>query len=232
MKPKLRDLMKDNKCLWIYCGPEQLTRECFLNLAEVEGFHMSDSKRPSAMKRKSTYWLRGDLIGYLNPSVWTANTSKDVIRIDFRNLINGLEATIEINSTADTKIHDINGFLLYRGEFKNGKADGMGIMYYENGRPYRSGYFANGGFVAGVEYYSSGMPKYIGVFERNPISQNYPVYGSYFDVSGLLLYKGEFKVNHIDALVPRVEYPSGYGLVQQEDAPSFEAAEFIEIVSS
>lgn len=82
-----------------------------------------------------------------------------------------------------------NGSLLYEGEFLNGIANGYGKLYLENGNIGYEGEFSNGqknGY--GKLYYENGVLGYEGEFINNQMSGS----GILYDKSGYLAYTGDF----------------------------------------
>ena len=88
-------------------------------------------------------------------------------------------------------IKDENGSIVYKGFFEEGKIQGFGIYYYEDGC-YYEGEWENGlkrGF--GIIYYRAGGRKYYGTFKDD----KYNGYGIELHENGQCIYKGEYYNN-------------------------------------
>lgn len=84
-----------------------------------------------------------------------------------------------------------SGITKYTGEWKDGKANGEGIEYYENGQVKYTGAFKDGLYSgSGTVFYENGKTKYKGMF----VSGNYDGYGILYDEEPKYMksYEGEF----------------------------------------
>ena len=112
--------------------------------------------------------------------------------------------------------------LVYRGYTLKDKPYGLGTLYFDNGKIYRSGIFDIKGIREGKEYYYSGRLKFEGTWTINHgYGPNAPRCGNYFLENGELAFSGKFKVQSGGVGWPRIRYPVGYPYMEKQ-APAID----------
>lgn len=108
-----------------------------------------------------------------------------------------------------------DGRLIYEGFTVDQKAFGAGKAFYKDGKPMMEGIFGIKGLLCGKEYYPNGMIRFEGSFRLNQAyGPNYPVYGSWFDEEGKLLFHGKFEFFRSSIGYPLVDKPKGFTLLK------------------
>jgi len=113
--------------------------------------------------------------------------------IDFRRLS---KRYIIFEKNGKVKIYNSSSDeLIFEGEYLNGKKNGKGKEYYENGKLKYEGEYINGKKNGkGKEYYENGNIKYEGEYlndEKNGIGIEYD------EKDGYAIFKGHFKNDHV-----------------------------------
>ena len=111
-------------------------------------------------------------------------------------------------ATAQSKLYDDDGNLLYEGYLLNDRPYGLGTVYFANGNKYQEGVFDFKGLVQGREYYPSGQLRFEGTFVMNTAyGPNFPRLGSLYDEDGRLVFSGKFEVKRGGVGYPMMKYP-------------------------
>ena len=93
---ELKDLVKDNEQVWIYCENESLQSK-FLNQAETEGFMALNGQKPTELFHHQLYGINSDMtMGYLAIMIWCLSFPKDGsvdphLRVNYEKYISGEE---------------------------------------------------------------------------------------------------------------------------------------------
>ena len=117
-------------------------------------------------------------------------------------------------------ISDDDGTKIYEGFLWNNKPYGPGTAYYKTGKVFRDGIWDIKGIVSGREYYENGQLRFEGMWRIHlAYGPNPPVYGSFFDEEGHLLYSGEFRLTYGGVGYPRVVKPAEYGSIAKSQVP-------------
>lgn len=113
------------------------------------------------------------------------------------------------------KIYE-DGCLIYEGFTIDQKAFGAGKAFYRDGTPMAEGIFGIKGLLYGREYYPSGIIRFEGSFRLNQAyGPNYPIYGSWFDEEGKLLFHGKFEFFRSSLGYPLIDEPKGFNLFKE-----------------
>ena len=108
------------------------------------------------------------------------------------------------------KIYE-DGYVLYEGYTIDSKAFGAGKAFYKNGSPNAEGIFGLKGLLCGREYYSNGKIRFEGVYRLNQgYGPNYPDFGSWYDETGKLKYRGKIHIGRSSLGWPMVMEPQGF----------------------
>ena len=108
------------------------------------------------------------------------------------------------------------GKLLYEGFTVEGMAYGAGTSYYGTGGRCQEGVFGPNGLICGREYYNNGQLRFEGTYQYNPyLSQNWPIFGAFYNAAGELKYYGTFDVigTSDEIIRPFVMEPEDFGPV-------------------
>ncbi len=118
------------------------------------------------------------------------------------------------------RIFSKDGKILYEGTTYKNKPCGVGVTYFENGKKYQEGSFGIKGLLSGKEYYPNGKLRFEGEFKLNKAyGPNSPKNGSFYDLSGSLVYQGEFIARYGSVGYPSIIIPKEYGSIQQKEHP-------------
>ena len=93
----LRDLVKENPCVWVRCEDERL-QGLFLIQAELEGFRALNGQWPTELANHRLYGITGDMtVGYLSSMCWslTRRPSDEHVRVDYGKYYAGEDYRVE-----------------------------------------------------------------------------------------------------------------------------------------